>query len=291
MKNTNKYENEKLLKEIKNGNKEALNLFLIKNINFVRNIAIKYQNLGLELDDLVQEGLIGLCEALEKFDLKRNLQFTTYSTYCVKANIFKAVQKKGRSIYLPKEIYIKIHKLKQLINDLAIKLGRFPNLDEIIIEANISKEEFILLYSYFEAPISIYDISLYIDEETENVNEKELLYSLLDNNVDVHFKLELQEMKKLVNNLFKCCDLSENAVKIIKMRYGYYDGKIYKYKEIGDMLGISIQDVYSHEIRALTKFRKHYKIKELVSYLGNESEKFKNIEKYNNSKEMRKKIK
>lgn len=66
MKNIKREENIRLINEIKVGNKEALNLFLIKNINFVRNIAVKYQNLGLELDDLVQEGLIGLCKALKK---------------------------------------------------------------------------------------------------------------------------------------------------------------------------------------------------------------------------------
>lgn len=89
-------------------------------------------------------------------------------------------------------------------------------------------------------------------------------------NVDLHFKLELQELKQLINDLFNYYYLNEKAVEVIKMRYGFYDGKIYKYEEIGKELGLTIQAVYSFEVRALTKLRKHYKTKALAHYLGNE---------------------
>lgn len=279
--NNTKDNNTWLLKEIKNGNKKALEIFIKKNTNLVRSIAFKYQNRGLELEDLIQEGFIGLYKAIESFDFHRNVKFTTYSIYKIKSQISRAILKQGKCIYLPSEIDEKIIKLKQLINDLSIKLGKTPNLDEIIDSAKISKEEFLLLYNYFELPISINSVSTYIDDENKYIAEVELETTLSNQELSIEDQLELLEKKNIINNLLYECGLNDRAIHIIKLRYGFYDGKIYKYEDIAKMLNISFQAVHSCEVRALDKLRKYPKIIELVHYLDKQNEAIENIKEYN----------
>lgn len=244
-------EEEKRLFEIYHNNidfKEDINNILIKaNEKLVHSIAKKYYPLvSLTKDDIYQLGLIGLSNAIKKFDCSRGVKFSTYASYWIKQSINKGMKKALESIEEP--LYVKsikktFEKTKKQMED---DLKRNVSFNEVAIKMGFKGSELkIILYT--SNPV---DLDSYIDDE----NKIALHETLISDNETGFDKMTNEAIKlSIVNAISK---LTEKEQNVIKMRYGFEDGLFHSFSEIASKMNLSKQRVQVLEKQAIAKMKK-----------------------------------
>ena len=130
-----------LAQRIERGDLEAKERMINSNLRLVVSQARRYQGHGLPMEDLVQEGMLGLIRAVEKFDWRRGFKFSTYGTLWIRQALQRGLQNHGRTIRLPVHVAQRQTKVRKVESDLSTKLGREPTDEEIAAEAKIDVEE------------------------------------------------------------------------------------------------------------------------------------------------------
>src|SRR5260370_5828674 len=153
-----------LAKRVVGGELEAQQRLVEANLRLVVSIAKRYNNHGIHLLHLVQEGNLGLIRAAQKFDPSRGFRFTTYATWWIRQPISRAVAEHTRTIHIPVHVVELIYKMKRVSRQLYQDLGRDPFPEEVAKATNLTKERIVELQSMAEAPISL-DAPLIDDEQ------------------------------------------------------------------------------------------------------------------------------
>jgi RNA polymerase primary sigma factor len=235
-----------LTKRIERGDLEAKERMINSNLRLVVSQARRYQGLGLEMGDLVQEGMLGLIRAVEKFDWRRGFKFSTYGTLWIRQAIQRGLQNTGRTIRVPVHISQQQTKLRKLEADLAVKLSREPTDEELADVIGWPIEE---VRDLRELGRNLTSLDQSVDEDGET-SLGDLLASDRPGPVEELADAELsQQLGNVVDRL------PESERNVIRLRFGLVDdeGGARTLKQAGSELGISAERARQLEEQGLRR--------------------------------------
>ena len=255
---------QEMIKNIREGraNYKKTKLKLVKaNLRFVISVARRFENRGLELLDLIQEGNIGLMAAIDKFDHKREIKFCSYGHWWIQQAIMKALLEKAKTIRIPVHIVEDIKKIKTASKILLQGLKRKPTVREIAEKVMVSEDFVRRMLKIQKEPISL-------DKVLENNDNESALIDYIEDVDSPSPDNELcnKEVQKMLREILKC--LSPREEKILRMRYGIDFNMNHTLEEVGEDFALSRERIRQIEEKAIAKLRKKEEIKKLKSLLN-----------------------
>lgn len=235
------------------------NRLITGNLRLVVSVAKKYQHRGVSLLDLIDEGNIGLIEAVERFDHRKGCRFSTYGTWWIKQAVIKALAESGKSIKIPIHLLNTIKKCFSIARQLTQDLGREPTHAEIAAYLGMSKTRVQELIGFSHEPASL-------DSPVADENASKLIDLIRDDGTPEPsrnaFAMALQDTLAMVLE-----KLTDREMRIIKLRFGLDGEGPFTLEETGRILGITRERVRQIQERALAKLRQMRTASELEAFM------------------------
>jgi len=237
----------KLATSIKDGDPKAIQEMVRRNLKFVVTVANKYRGLGISLQDLIEEGNIGLIQAAKRFDVSRNVKFITYAVWWIKQAIMHSLAEQSGTVKLPVKQVGKGNRINKRGQQMTQELSREPTQSEIAKSLGFKDGEINSIMRAYRTHLSL-DSPLKDDENTSSYLD------LLENQDSIPYDDQLMQkfLSDRVDQLLE--DLTEKESKIIKMRFGFF-GEISTLEEIGNKINLSRERVRQIEKRVKLKLK------------------------------------
>ncbi len=249
-----------LARKIREGDNDALEKLTRSNLRFVVSVAKQYQNQGLSLSDLINEGNVGLMKAGKRFDETRGFKFISYAVWWIRQSILQAIVEYSRMVRLPLNKVGSYNKINEAYIKFVQQFEREPTHEELADILGIKAKDVSTIlkggrHMSMDAPLNGEEgdgtmLDVFVDGDSKNPDT-----SLMD-----------QSLKDEVAQGLSI--LSPREVEVLSAYYGLNGHKSYTLEEIGEMYGLTRERVRQIKERAIRRLRKSYNRNNLRSYLG-----------------------
>jgi RNA polymerase primary sigma factor len=248
-----------LAQRIRKGDRKALERLTKANLRFVVSVAKQYQNQGLSLPDLINEGNVGLIKAAEKFDETRGFKFISYAVWWIRQSILQAIAEQSRIVRLPLNQVGSVNKINKVLNKFEQENERRPSIEEISDELDLPEEK-------IDEAMSVSGRHVSVDAPFVDGEDNSLLDVLVNDDAPMADRALLAEsLKAEINKALKM--LNERERGVVEAFYGINQPEM-TLEEIGTKFGLTRERVRQIKEKAIRRLRSTTNNKILKTYLG-----------------------
>ncbi len=248
-----------LAQRIRKGDRKALERLTKANLRFVVSVAKQYQNQGLSLPDLINEGNVGLIKAAEKFDETRGFKFISYAVWWIRQSILQAIAEQSRIVRLPLNQVGSVNKINKILNKFEQENERRPSVEEISDELDLPEEK-------IDEAMSVSGRHVSVDAPFVDGEDNSLLDVLVNDDAPMADRALLAEsLKAEINKALKMLNDRERGV--VEAFYGINQPEM-TLEEIGSKFGLTRERVRQIKEKAIRRLRSTTNNKILKTYLG-----------------------
>ncbi len=252
---------ERLQQNIRDADR-ARDELVLHNMRLVISVARKYQNRGLPLSDLIQEGNIGLVKAADKFDIGRGVRFATHAVWWIRQSVTRALSNKSRTIRLPIQFAQRASELFRTRERLEQDLGRPPTADELSVALHWPAAKVRHMLTVSQPPLDL-------DAKHGAENSDEALMDFVADESMPQPEGQTSDSLLQADLVTLLEELPVNEARVLRMRFGLADGRSHSLSEIGRRMGLSRERVRQINNSALNALRESANRRDLREYLYN----------------------